>query len=167
VLRLADARSLELIETMEADGRWRLFLFADRGDPAAPASRVKDLCDFLSASPQSPLRRHTPAGGDIDSVIDVRAVFQQQHRELKLETMPDLLVPAKGRLGLRDYEKLFCAAPRPKPDIFDLREIDRAAGALIVVRPDQYVAHVLPLDAYNELATFFAGILNQATSVEA
>jgi len=28
-----------------------------------------------------------------------------------------------------------------------------------VVRPDQYVAHVLPLDGYDELAAFFAGVL--------
>jgi 3-hydroxybenzoate 4-monooxygenase len=38
------------------------------------------------------------------------------------------------------------------PDIFDLRGIDRAQGALVVVRPDQYIAHVLPLDAHGELA---------------
>jgi phenol 2-monooxygenase len=30
---------------------------------------------------------------------------------------------------------------------------------MIVVRPDQYVAHVLPLDGYDELAAFFAGVL--------
>jgi phenol 2-monooxygenase len=28
-----------------------------------------------------------------------------------------------------------------------------------VVRPDQYVAHVLPLDGYDELSAFFAGVL--------
>ena len=39
-------------------------------------------------------------------------------------------------------EKLFCADPTL--DIFDLRGIDRAQGALVLVRPDQYVAHVLP-----------------------
>jgi phenol 2-monooxygenase (NADPH) len=30
---------------------------------------------------------------------------------------------------------------------------------VVVVRPDQYVAHVLPLDAHQELTDFFAGIL--------
>ena len=41
-------------------------------------------------------------------------------------------------------------------DIFDLRGIDRGAGALVIVRPDQYVALVLPLDGHDELAEFFA-----------
>mgnify|MGYP006164094753 CR=1 FL=1 len=37
--------------------------------------------------------------------------------------------------------------------------IDRERGCLIVVRPDQYVAHVLPLDAREALSAFFAGLL--------
>ena len=36
------------------------------------------------------------------------------------------------------------------------------SGCLVVVRPDQYVAHVLPLDATEELVAFFAGILTGA-----
>ena len=52
-----------------------------------------------------------------------------------------MLLPRKGRFGLVDYEKAF--APRLDDgghDIFDLRGIDRDEGALVVVRPDQYVA---------------------------
>ena len=41
-------------------------------------------------------------------------------------------------------------------DIFDLRGIDRDKGALIVVRPDQYVSNVLPLEAHDEPARFFS-----------
>ncbi len=26
---------------------------------------------------------------------------------------------------------------------------------MVIVRPDQFVAHILPLDAYSELAAFF------------
>jgi phenol 2-monooxygenase/3-hydroxybenzoate 4-monooxygenase len=68
-------------------------------------------------------------------------------------------VPPKGRYGLRDYEKIFCPDLKNGPDIFDLRGIDRAQGALVVVRPDQYVAHVLPLHAHRALADFFAGFM--------
>ena len=75
--------------------------------------------------PESPVRRYTPAQADIDSVIDVRAVFQQGHRELDLMAMPAFLLPAKGRYGLRDYEKMFCPDLKSGHDIFDLRGIDR------------------------------------------
>jgi phenol 2-monooxygenase len=44
-------------------------------------------------------------------------------------------------------------------DIFDMRGINRDKGCLIVVRPDQYVANVLPLDSYEALSSYFAGVL--------
>ena len=40
-----------------------------------------------------------------------------------------------------------------------MRGIGRAAGCMVIVRPDQYVGHVLPLDARAELAKYFAAIL--------
>ncbi len=159
VIRLADAKPMHLGHTVKADGRWRLFAFAASEDPAAPSSRLRALCEFLAESPKSPVRRHTPNDANIDSVIDVRAVFQQRHSELAIEAMPSFLLPPKGRHGLRDYEKMFCPDLKNRNDIFDLRGIDRDRGCMVVVRPDQYIAHVLPLDAYAELGAFFAGIM--------
>ena len=159
VIRLADARPVHLGHTVKADGRWRLFVFAAAEDPVAASSRLRTLCEFLGESPQSPVRRYTPTGADIDSVIDVRAVFQQGHRELAIEAMPAFLLPRKGRYGLRDYEKMYCPDLKSRHDIFDTRCIDRNRGCMVVVRPDQYVAHVLPLDAYAELAAFFADFM--------
>ncbi|HWC67991.1 MAG TPA: hypothetical protein VG478_07995, partial [Acidimicrobiales bacterium] len=121
------------------------------------ASRLRALCEHLAHSVESPVRRYTPAGADLDSVFDVRAVFQQHHRDLAVADLPALLVPRKGRYGLVDYEKAF--TPDPRCDVFDLRGIARDEGALVVVRPDQYVSHVLPLDAYTELAAYFAPLL--------
>jgi phenol 2-monooxygenase len=160
VIRLTDAKPMHLGHVARADGAWRLYIFADRADPASPASGARQLCEFL-ASEKSPIARFTPEGGAPDSVIDVRAVFQQGHRDLAVSSMPAVLLPAKGRFGLIDYEKAFCPDPAAG-DVFDLRGIDRAVGCLVVVRPDQYVAHVLPLDAADELAGFFAGILTDA-----
>jgi 2-polyprenyl-6-methoxyphenol hydroxylase-like FAD-dependent oxidoreductase len=149
VVRVADARRVHLGHAGKADGRWRLYAFA-----GADESGIAALCRFLGDAPASPLRRHARAADDPDALFDLRAVFQRGHRELAIESMPPLLLPRKGRLGLRDYEKVFAADP--KDDIFDLRRIDRERGALVVVRPDQYVAHVLPLQAQRELADFFA-----------
>ena len=159
VIRLADARPVHLGHVGLADGRFRLYAFADRQDPAASGSPIRALCDFLEHSDQSPIRRFTPAGADIDSVIDLRAIFQQDHRTLDLDSLPALLKPAKGRYGLTDYEKMFCPDLKAGSDIFDLRGIDRERGCLVVVRPDQYVAHVLPLDGYEALGGYFDGFM--------
>ena len=72
---------------------------------------------------------------------------------------PLCCLPAKGRYGLRDYEKMFCPDLKNRNDIFDMRGIDRTSGCMVIVRPDQYVAHVLPLDAYAELGSFFEGFM--------
>lgn len=156
VIRLADARPMQLGHAVTADGRWRLFAFAPHEDPGAEGSAIQRLCAFLADDPASPLRHNRP-GEDVDAQIDLRAVFPQNFRELKLEELPPLLLPRSGRLGLIDYEKVYCADPAQ--DIHALRGIDRSRGALVVVRPDQYVAHVLPLDATDELAAFFDGFL--------
>jgi phenol 2-monooxygenase len=164
VIRMADARRVELGHTVRADGRWRLFAFADANLPAARSARLWALCEFLERSADSPVRRHTPDGKDIDAVIEVIAVCQQAHRELSVEGLPSLLLPRKGRFGLIDYEKVYCPDLKRGIDIFDMRSIDRQRGALIVVRPDQYVAHVLPLDAHQELAGYFRGFMLPAAS---
>ena len=155
VIRLSDARKVHLGHVHRADARWRLYAFADAVDPRNPASRLHGLLDVL-AGPGSPVARYTPAGWVADSVFDVRAILQQRHVELDWAQLHPFLRPSTGSLGLTDYEKVFCPLPDENGDIFDLRGIDRGSGALVVVRPDQYVAMTLPLDGYEELSEFFS-----------
>jgi phenol 2-monooxygenase len=159
VIRLADAKPVHLGHVGGADGRFRIYAFAGSGDPAAANSKLRKLCDFLAESPDSPIRKYTRPHEDIDAVVDLRAIFQQAHRELAIEAMPALLLPRKGRLGLADYEKMFCPDLKGGRDIFAMRGIDREAGCMVVVRPDQYVAQVLPLDGLKELASYFDGFM--------
>ena len=156
VVRLCDATPLHLGHVHEADGRWRLYAFADRADVRSEGSRLRALCDAL-ARPDGPIGRFTQPGEDPDAVIDLRAVLQQDHREVSTTDLPAALLPAKGRYGLHDYEKAF--TPDPSADVFDLRGIDRDTGVLVLVRPDQYVAHVLPLGAADELGGFLGRTL--------
>ena len=162
VIRLGDGKRMQLGQTLVADGRWRLLAFAGQSDSAQPASPIGKLCSYLMESRQSPLRRYTPAGADVDAIFDLRAVFQQSHHQLAITAMPDLLFPRKGRYGLRDYEKAFCALAETSQNIYALRGIDREQGCLVVVRPDQYIAHILPLDATQALADFWAGFMLDA-----
>ncbi|MDN5913886.1 MAG: FAD-dependent monooxygenase [Pseudonocardia sp.] len=158
VVRLADAKPMHLGHAARADGAWRLYAFADPAHPGAgPGSLLGRLCEFL-ASDKSPLARFTPPGAEPDSVIDVRAVLQQPHRDVAVDELPPVLLPRKGPFGLVDYEKVFCS-DHAAGDIFDTRGVDRERGAMIVVRPDQYVATVLPLDAYDELDAFLGEVL--------
>ena len=159
VVRLADAKPMHLGHCIEADARFHLVVFAPAGDAGGAGGAVATLCEWLEHDPASPLRRHTAAGEDVDAVIDTRAVFQQHFRALDHAAMPTLLRPHVGRYGLCDYEKVFCADTKRGEDIFKMRGIDRAAGCVVIVRPDQYVGHILPLQVRGDLADYFAAFL--------
>ncbi|MAS05433.1 MAG: phenol 2-monooxygenase [Ahrensia sp.] len=162
VVRIADAKQMQLGHVAEADGRWRIYAFAGRNDSSAPGSAIHKLADWLENDPASPVVKHTGRDEEIDAVIDFRAVFQQTFDQLAYEDMPSLLKPLKGRLGLQDHEKAFCVDHKGVGDIFEMRGIDRDKGCMVVVRPDQYIAHVLPLDGFGELSAFFDGFLRPA-----
>ena len=156
VIRLWDGRPMQLGHCLKADGRWRVMLFNDASDPADRESRLWGMCDWLSEEEVSPIRTYTADAADIDSVIDVRAVFQQRHGSISVEGTHPLLTPKKGRYDLADTEKMYCADPGF--DLFDRRNLDRAKGCLMIVRPDQYVADVLPLDAFEAVVGVFSGV---------
>lgn len=158
VIRLADAKPMQLGHIAETGMRWRLYVFADKTDLGTAGGKVAKLCGFLIGDPASPLVRHRRSGDDIDTLIDVRAIFQQGFRDLAYDAMPSLLRPHKGRYGLCDYEKIFTADLKGGQDIFEMRGIDRTKGCVVVVRPDQHVADIQPLDARRELTEFFAGV---------
>lgn len=152
VIRAGDARRIELGHCLTADGRWRLIAFGPRG--GAAMDKVAQFCTYLETNQESPLRR-LGTGQDPDAHIDVRAVFQSSHAVLDRSALHGLLMPRKGKYGLIDYGKVFCPDLKSGPDIFDCRGIDRANGAVVVVRPDQYVAAVLPFDATGSVSSFF------------
>ena len=150
-IRVSDGRCQHLGHLNKADGRWRLFIFGSHQNPTDSTSDSAQLIHFLAKSESSPVIKYTPEGTDIDSVIDVYGVFQQQ--DLAIEEIPGFLWPAKGKYGLNDYEKVFHADQ--DNDIYALRGIDRSRGCMVIVRPDQHIANILPLNAQTELSAFF------------
>ena len=163
VVRLSDAKQMQLGHVAQADARWRIYAFAGQADSGHSGSAIDKLANWLETNPKSPVVKHTRKTEDIDAVIDVRFVFQQTFDQLAYENMSSLLKPQTGSMDLQDHGKVFCVDHKGLGDIYAMRGINRDQGCMIVVRPDQYVAHVLPLDARNELSDYFAGIFRSTT----
>ena len=166
VLRCADARKVHLGHAMPADGRFRILVFG--GDIGSEAYKSAiSLCEWLGADTESPLRKFTPPANDVDSVIDVKAIFRGSHADIELDKLPSVLWPQKGRYGLRDYEKVFVdrwtTGKFSMPSIYETRAISREFGCVVVVRPDQHVSAVLGLDDEGQLTSFFAGFMRPQT----
>lgn len=143
VIRWADAHKMQLGHTILADGRWRLFHFAGDTD------HTETLASIIA--------QYAPKGADPDAIIDLRTIVQTPHREAQATAAH---MPAKGQFHLQDREKLFCLDPAA--DIFDMRGIDREIGALVLVRPDQYVSHVLPPEQQDALINWLNQIVASA-----
>ena len=151
VVRVCDGNAVHLGHHARADGRWRIYAFAD-----ADGSALAAWAAWL-AQPTSPLARFTPPDADVDAVLDVKVIYQCDYAEVELHAVPPVFFPRTGPLGLMDWEKVYAAGPNAwtDVDIFTERGLSRD-GVVVVVRPDQYVAHVLPLTAREELSTFLA-----------
>lgn len=150
VVRVCDGNVVHLGHHAKADGRWRVYAFADAG-----GATVREWASAVTRL----IARVTPADADADAVIDAKVVYQEGFDEVEQLASPELFLPKTGPLGLIDWEKVYSAAPNAwcRTDIFDERELSRD-GVVVVVRPDQYVAAVLPLDATAELAAFLEGV---------
>lgn len=156
VTRVCDGNPLQLGHLARADGRWRIYVFA----PATGDDQLATFASWLATAAASPLAM-TPMDADPDAWFDVKVVYPRAHVEVDITTVPDVFRPRVGPFALIDNEKVFAADPGH--DIFALRQIG-AAGAVVVVRPDQYVAAVLPLAATDELGAFFQPLRAHATS---
>lgn len=156
VTLVADGNVVHLGHHAKADGRWRIYVFAD-ADALAADSATARFADWLGEASDSPVRRFTPEGADLDAVFDVKVIYPQPFDGVDITRVPAIFRPHTGPLGLMDWEKVFAAGPCRwnDVDIFAERGLSRD-GVVVVVRPDQYVAQVLPLDATDELAAFFA-----------
>lgn len=154
VTRVCDSTPQHLGHLHRADGRWRIYVFADRVAPGDSGS-LADWAQWLATSDASPVRAHTPEGADLNSVFDVKVIYQQHHHDVDVTQAPSAFRVPNGPFRLVDLEQVF--ATDQSNDIFERRGISRD-GAVVVVRPDQYVAHVLPLTATQELADFFKPI---------
>lgn len=172
VVRVCDTNPMHLGHHATADGRWRIYVFADSAAPesgqpgteqhGAP-SPTADFAEWIANAPDSPLAA-TPSGADRDAWFDVKVIYQQPHTEIDINAVPAVFKPTVGPFRLTYLEKVF--GTDPNADIFELRGLDRG-GVVVVVRPDQYVANVLPLTATAELADFFAPLLKRRQAAAA
>ncbi len=157
VMRLGDNNPVHLGHHHRADGRYRIYVFADQA-AAGALSAVAKLSDWLLDSEDSPLRRFTPAGADIDSIFDVKVIYRQDYTTINLNDAPAVFRPHCGQFGLMDYQKVYTALEGNS--IFAQRGI-ADEGAIVIVRPDMYVANILPLQATDQLRDFFTPVLRE------
>ncbi|GAB2893294.1 FAD-binding monooxygenase [Neomicrococcus lactis] len=155
-VRRGDANPLEIGHQHTADGRWRIYVFADDATQTDETSKLNAWAKWFKEDATSPLNQFTPADGDEDAIFDTKVIYQQPHLEIEVTSAPKAFVPQCGPFKLDVLENVYAALP--EDDIFEKRGISRS-GAVVVVRPDQYVSGVFSLEDTAGLTAFFEGAL--------
>ena len=153
VMRRADNRWRQLGHLHEADGRWRVYVFADKAAPTTSGTTTADFAQWWLNDAESPRVKYTPHNSDTDAIFDTKVIYQQDYTQVEPGDVPAVFKPIKTPLGLVDVNQIFASGHGR--DIFRDREIHKE-GAIVIVRPDQYVAGIFPLSARQELKAFFA-----------
>ncbi|KAK4863990.1 hypothetical protein LT330_010200 [Penicillium expansum] len=168
VVRFCDSKPLHLMKSLKSDGRWRIMVFM--GDLTVPESHSKlnKLGEYLSAA-DGPTHTFTPKNQDIDSLIEAILIGHGKRHAVELEQIPECFYPVSGKTQTRDLHKIYYDDESYNDGhgrAYEYLGIDPAQGALIIVRPDQYVSAIIGLSDYPEIGKFFAGFLKNQTGTD-
>jgi len=162
VLNQSDARPWHFQELLKSNGCWRIVIFT--GDILAESqrSRIWALGEDLSAQ-DSFIRKYTPPGKSISSIIEVLAVHSAPRTEVDIFSFPPIFRPFSETSGF-DYSKLFVddeSYHEGHGHAYEEYGIDPQEGCAIILRPDQYVGWMGAVDDHEMMARYFAGFMKE------
>ena len=139
--RVCDLTHSHLGHHHMADGRWRIYVFADKAAPgdSAVLERWSQWAEQFLPS----------------SLFETKVIYQQSYCSFDVSQVPAIFKPKRGKFQLTDVEQVF--GTLKGDDIFDKRSIS-IDGAVVVVRPDQYVGGIFPLNETTQLEGFVSRI---------
>ncbi|KAJ5578334.1 uncharacterized protein N7459_007298 [Penicillium hispanicum] len=158
---------------LESDGRFRLIILAGDVRDVTQKQRLDALCTFLEGADQpkcSPLERYTAIPGRFDSPVDVTTIHSAPWNETEFFDFPEILRPLDPVLGWR-YEKIWCDdACIWDRDCdgkgYEKWGVDRLHGAMLIVRPDQYIGWAGALEDVKEMTSYLDDVLIKDSSCE-
>jgi phenol 2-monooxygenase len=154
-----DGRPWYLNDRIPSDGRWRIILFP--GDFKTNASLNKQMLDvgaYLESS-DSFIKRYTPSTEKIDAIIEVLLVHASSTDVVEWDDFPHAFRPRYQDRRM-DYWKIYADSEslhESSGQAYEKYGIDRNVGALLVLRPDGYVASVTApnMEGVSQVAAFF------------
>lgn len=139
-----DGRPWFIHDKMPSDGRWRILDFCgDFKRSPALAAQLVAVGDYFSSA-ESFVKKYTPVGERVDSVIDLILVHASDANNVEWDDFPLAFRPRDSN-GVMDYWKIYGDMESLHGGTgcgYEKFGIRRDVGALVVVRPDGYVAMV-------------------------
>ncbi|KAI0199534.1 FAD binding domain-containing protein [Astrocystis sublimbata] len=161
VVRVGDARSIWLTRALPADSRWHIVVFAGDIHDGDAAERLRKLASDLEGLVHA---YYTPLEADGDSIFNIVLVLSTKRVHVKLETIPEIFTPVTGEWRLKNLLNVFVddeAHDNTHGHAYETYGIHPGEGALVIVRPDQYIARIGPLNEVQGVISFFGAFLRR------
>ncbi|KAF4341962.1 phenol 2-monooxygenase [Fusarium beomiforme] len=156
VVRLSDTKPMQLNKNLAADGRWHILTFCSGDFARKGLHEVARELDNL-------VKMFTPPGDQTDRVFSQTLLIKAERKTVEIDQLPEAFFPHTGPYSLRNVHRVFVDDSSPYMlgcgQAFEKYGIDAENGAIVVVRPDLYVARVLSLSDAIGLSSFFKGCL--------
>lgn len=169
----ADGNTGWTTRILESDGRFRLVILTGDMRDETQKQRVNALSLVLSGQVEakdSPLVRYTAISDRFDSPIDVVTIHSAPWTETEFFDFPEILRSFNPVRGW-NYDKIWC-----DDDCiwdrdcdgkgYEVWGVDRMLGAMLIVRPDQYIGWVGELEDVDDVVRYFDGVLIQSVASE-
>jgi phenol 2-monooxygenase len=164
VLSQADARPWHLHELLPSNGRWRVLVFPGDVTNDEQHRKLSQVASTFGDG-DSFLQRFTPKGARYDQVFEVVAIHSAKRAQVTIFDFPEVFRQYDENDGW-DYDKIFVddvSYHEGHGKIYQEFGIS-ADGCIIVVRPDQYVSYIGPLEDAATITSFFGNFMVDQSS---
>lgn len=159
VLNQSDARPWHFQELLPSNGRWRVVVFA--GDISKTEQREKlDSVGRAISEKSSFLNLFTPVGASYDVVFEILAIHSAPRVKTTIFDFPEVFRQYNEVEG-HDYWKIYVddvSYHEGHGQYYEKFEIS-PKGCTVIIRPDQYVSYVGPMEDIEAVNTFFTGFM--------
>lgn len=164
----AEGNNLWTTRLLESSGQFKLVILAGDIRESSQKQRLEKLSLFLSCkdvpSP-SPLSRYVSIHDRFPSPVDVVTIHSAPWAESEFFEFPEALRPMDTVMGW-SYNKIWCDDychwdHECDGKAYEKWGVDRARGAVFVVRPDQYLGWVGEFEDIEAATSYFDGFLIQ------
>ncbi|TFK53739.1 hypothetical protein OE88DRAFT_1790612 [Heliocybe sulcata] len=150
IIRAADAWPFDIQDMLPADTRFKVVVFTGDLSDEVQREKVNILAQELEKS-DSFLKTYPPPGAPTDTAFDIISVMAGQKIEVDYTDVPELLRPHWSKVFVDDVD----FSGRVGGKAYATYGID-SHGAVVIIRPDQFVGMIAPLNKVNHLNQYFA-----------
>ncbi|KAI1484871.1 FAD binding domain-containing protein [Biscogniauxia mediterranea] len=161
-VRYSDAKTVQLLSELKSNGSWHVVVFAGDLCQAGDRERLRTLSGQL----QNIAGQFTTADVEPDSVIESILVLRMKRVDIQAEWIPGVFTPVGGKWKIKCLHKVFVddeSYDSGHGHAFEKYGIDPSRNdAIVVVRPDQYIAKICSFNEVESIRDFFLQFLSPA-----